>query len=522
MNFRRALFASLPLAWLLSGPAVTPLAAAPAARLHWLGLSAIGADPNAAPFLKVWSLPQTAALTAQTLDQVSRRPAAGQTNAATALLRPLLDDLIASESFVELDNFTNSQLPAASSQLPSPICQFYLALRLPADRARLWQTNLAAAASVLPGVALARAGDWTLVGRGADTNLLQSEFAARLTRLSAPATHDWFTADLDLPRLAAAFPSPLWGAGGQRPGEVGLSTNSQLPSPISHLLSPISRVHLTVAADAGNLLTRATVDCSRPLALKLPAWEIPTNFMRQPISSFTAVRGFGPWLAALPGWQALPLAAPDQAFFWLQSGIPFEFHFAAPLPGATNQLAQLAGRLIADANPWLATHAEGQIQWQTNPPALVWKDAFMLSPELKPVVLDQREYILGGLVPLQNNPGTPPPAEFFRVLANPALLYYQVEQTGFQIDGNLLISQLIRLVFHQAQLPPAVTGWLKSAAPLLGNCTTAVTQTGPAQLTVTRSSTFGFTALELDLLGDWLASPQFPRGLHTLLAPPAK
>ena len=53
-----------------------------------------------------------------------------------------------------------------------------------------------------------------------------------------------------------------------------------------------------------------------------------------------------------------------------------------------------------------------------------------------------------------------------------------------------------------------------------GPSATAVTRTGPAQLTVRRGSSLGVTAAELDWLADWLESPQFPRGLNTFLGEP--
>jgi hypothetical protein len=66
----------------------------------------------------------------------------------------------------------------------------------------------------------------------------------------------------------------------------------------------------------------------------------------------------------------------------------------------------------------------------------------------------------------------------------------------------------------------AATKWLKNVEPLMGGSTTTVTRINPQQLAFTRQSTLGFTALELQLLADWLESPQFPHGLHTFLAPP--
>ena len=52
--------------------------------------------------------------------------------------------------------------------------------------------------------------------------------------------------------------------------------------------------------------------------------------------------------------------------------------------------------------------------------------------------------------------------------------------------------------------------WLTAIAPRLGATVTDITQTGPNQLSFTRQSGIGFTAIELNLLADWLESPQIP------------
>ena len=71
----------------------------------------------------------------------------------------------------------------------------------------------------------------------------------------------------------------------------------------------------------------------------MPAWQFPTNLIHGPLTSFAAVRGIAPWLAAWPAWQKLQLAsAPDQACCWSQSGIPFKTYLAAPLPGRGREL----------------------------------------------------------------------------------------------------------------------------------------------------------------------------------------
>src|ERR1043166_4030191 len=53
-----------------------PPSAAPAAdlvaRVHWLGKKRLAAEPNAAYFMTLWNLPESAALEAQTLDRFAR------------------------------------------------------------------------------------------------------------------------------------------------------------------------------------------------------------------------------------------------------------------------------------------------------------------------------------------------------------------------------------------------------------------------------------------------------------------
>jgi hypothetical protein len=56
-------------------------------------------------------------------------------------------------------------------------------------------------------------------------------------------------------------------------------------------------------------------------------------------------------------------------------------------------------------------------------------------------------------------------------------------------------------------------------SPHLGNSTTEVHLASPTQLSFVRTSTVGFTGFELEFVADWLESPDFPRGLHTLNAP---
>src|SRR6266576_2217184 len=105
------------------------------ARIHWLGKNRISAEKDAAPFMGLWNLPESVALEKQTLDKLAGAPwrlllGPTQTNPASQLLRPLLDDALREEFYAELVHATNG---------PSGVC---FAIRLTPDRASIWQTNL--------------------------------------------------------------------------------------------------------------------------------------------------------------------------------------------------------------------------------------------------------------------------------------------------------------------------------------------------------------------------------------------
>src|SRR5207237_2145698 len=122
-------------------------------RLHWLGKKRLVTETNAAAFMQIWNLPESARLEAQTLDKLSTAPwrllkgmtnGASSTNAqtpvgASTLLRPLLEDLVQEESFLEIHGVTNHPAELA------------LAIKLNEIRAELWRTNLAAVLESLTG-----------------------------------------------------------------------------------------------------------------------------------------------------------------------------------------------------------------------------------------------------------------------------------------------------------------------------------------------------------------------------------
>ncbi len=489
------------------------------ARVHWLGKKRLAAETNAASFLDLWNLPESAKLEAQTLDRLSSAPwrllrgDGAATNAPTALLRPLLDDLVQEEVCLEIRRATNQP------------CELALAIRLNGERARLWQTNLAAALESLTGlravavpdgrgwslkprgatnfVELVRVSDWTLVGMAPERNTVLADMLVRIQRDHAPfaarTTNFWLEADLYLPRIADAL-------------SLGTNLSGNLPA-------------LSVAAigDGENVRTRGELNFARPPSLEWEPWNLPTNLIQQPLISFTAIRGIRPWLASVKAWDSLrPGAPPNQVCMWALYGFPVQTYLAAPLPDASNSVNRLTKLMLDKVNPWLATNDMGSFARSRDFVGATWAAFPYVSPFFQAVTSSQGDFFYAGTLPAPGPAPPLPPRLFEEAFARTNLVYYDWERTGPRMETWLYISQLARLVSRKAQLPTqsASVAWYKAVTPRLADSVTSVTRTKPDQFVFVRKSTLGFTGVEMQFLADWLESPQFPRGLHTFLTPP--
>lgn len=498
------------------------------ARVHWLGEERLGVAASSYYLMHLWLLPASAKLQAQTLDKLStapwRRSAGGTavTNAAGAL-RPLLGDVVWNESYLEIHQPANQPV------------EFVFAIRLKAEQADFWQTNLASVFKSLTGaspaalstdpagwtlkppgtpnlIRLIRAGDWTIVSEARDGHSLVDGVLNWIRDDPVPAfgagTNDWLEADLDLPRLAPVL-LPAW-----------------------HPPPDLPVVSLAVNGDGARVLTRCRLTFPQALPLQLQSWNFPSNLLHDPLDSLTAVRGVKPWLASLKTWHNLPLdPLPDQLYFWALPGAPSEAYFAIPLPDASNQANRLTGYLLQKSNPWLAAHGYVQLERLPDADGVSWGNMPSIRPFFESVNAAQGGVIFGGLLP-DPAPGTntqdnlyerPALTRLFgQISAQPNLVYYDWELTGSRIEPCLYLGQISRVISRHVQLPlNAVSAdWLKMIEPKLGSSTTLITRTGTNQLSFFRKSTVGFTGAELQLLADWLESPQFPCGLYSLLTPP--
>jgi hypothetical protein len=325
---------------------------------------------------------------------------------------------------------------------------------------------------------------------------LLSNIAGGGFSFKAQGTNAWLELEADLPRVAQAL-----GLGKLPP---------QLP-----------RISLAFVPQGEAVRTLGEFSFQSPLALKLEPWEVPTNFIHQPLVAFSALRGFGPWLSEQMPWKRMECGSPpNQAFLWSIKGLPFLSYFIAPLQDSSNTVARFSEYMMREVKPLMETNAIGTLQLSMNPLALGWVNLPMISPYLAYIETNGTGYALAGVLPAVPVRDPFPPELLNELERHTNLVCYDWELTGERLESALIVGQLLRFSVRKPQLAVDSVSMqcLKALGPKLGNCGTVVTQTGSNQLSLVRKSALGLSALELHLLSDWLQSPDFPAGLHTTRA----
>jgi hypothetical protein len=282
------------------------------------------------------------------------------------------------------------------------------------------------------------------------------------------------------------------------------------------------RITVALAEEGTNVHTRAKVEFAKKLPpVQLEPWNVPISLMNGPQFSFTAARGFRNWLESLQAWKNLKIGpAPNQVFAWALSGEGMNSYAATPLADASNTVAVVTDRVLQKWGAFFATNELVKFRRAQTFNGLEWQGFPWLAPTLESRSITNGNFVVGRLFPL--TPTDPPPQGYYdQVLGDPNLVYYDRELTDPRTTQWLFISQFARVVSGKPQMPfhCASLEWLKAIGPSLGPTVTRIIAPSPGRFDIDRTSTTGFTAIELHLLADWLESPQFPIGFHTLLAP---
>ncbi len=477
----------------------------PLLRIHFAGTEKLFAGTNASILKDIASQPETKEFQNQIFEKLARAPFQfyqrhiSGTNDFASTIRPLLDDVLRSEFFAELRG-TNA----------TP--EFVFAIRLPPDRAKFWSTSLATILQTWTGVAVARdktgqweltkhhapnlfrfsrAGEWVVLGIGQDELPFQKETLASIQKNGRPTT--------------ATPNAPL-----EITGDLSwLKSWLKLPEPVAR-----AQFQLSVTSKGEDLKTRLTLTAPEKFDLQLEPWRVPTNTIREPLVSFTALRGARSYLEKFPAIHDYDLhPAPNQIYFWALEQIPLQSYVMAACDDPTNTLKRIAPKLMSSLSSNLFHRQVGKIAWAADESGLVWQGIVpIVAPFLQPVKEPSGEFLFAGLFPRSLHKKTVPDELLSELNARTNLVYYDWEITGPRIIQWQNLSQLPDLVSGRNRFKISASGqkFLAALTQRCGNTITEITLAKPDQLLVERKSNAGFTAVELVFLVHWLDSTNFP------------
>jgi hypothetical protein len=445
------------------------------AQIHFAGGDRISADKNYSTFTNEFSSAEALALRKQTADKLAPWLAGWlQTNLGTAVpdgatkLRPLFDDLQSAEWFLEAR--------AAAGGKPDVA----IAIQLAPAHAQAWELALK---PYFPAATFSQSAGWLIFDSGTGA-IKAGDLLAQ--KLAAPPA-GWLGVDVNWPRLAQWYPE------------------------LKQLALPETKFDVSVKDT--NLDISGKWFFLDNLSLKLDAWQFPSNTIHEPLTSFTAARGFAGWLSGQDWAQPVKLSPPaNQMFIWALKGSSFQTFAAAPLADSAAALLQLDSGL-QPVVAWRNEH-DGFLSpftlASTND-RIALKGTPFISAFVQMLKGTDGQFLFAGAFP--NTPrGKALPPKIFEQLAMPGLVYYHLENTALRQPDLLNLSQLLLLLTRHKQLDgtSAAFKWVTKTSLMPGLSATTLTQTAPDQLTFARTSPGGLTALELLSLANWLEASDFP------------
>lgn len=446
------------------------------AKVYFAGTQKMVADPNHTAFTNEFCSAEAVALRAQTAAKLSAW-LAGWLEVSfnttvpngAAKLRPLFDDLQSSEWFLEARTANNGRSEVA------------LAIRLAPVRAQVWQDSLK---PFLPGASFKLAGGWLIFD--SEPSLLQ--LGDRLARKISVPPPGWLNLDINWPNFAGRYPF------------------------LKELALPETQFDVTVSNAAFHVDGKFLFP--HDLAINLEPWQVPTNAIRAPFDSFTAVRGFAPWLQSQTWtgpWHLSP--APNQLFVWSLPSHPLQTFAAVPVPEAAKALSQLYTQLTPAAS---AAYLRGDLAFPVVPKMADLQISFPELPYISPTVRawtkPSGQFLSWETIPNSLRGSQPLPPALFARLAKKNVVFFHWEITSSHLPNLLPLTQYGLMLTHHKELTAesAALKWLRKTEGTLGHTDTEITESGPAELTFARNAPGIFTAAEFYVLANWLEAANFP------------
>ena len=498
-----------------SKPASAPAVVAdpgPELAIRWesVGAARLAGDTNATLLHGILEAPSTENLLADVLGRLARTPErccpaleGTPEPGPTELIRPLLEDLL------------RRPLLAEAWMRKAGEVGWTLAIRLEADRAAMWRTNwhaltTAFGASTVPALSRDEARDWKAVWT-------EAGFVSRLDCVDEWCVVSWGKAPL--PHHAGVLEQLEADDTGLDPEEAWLKLEAA-PRLWTWLWDRPAcedwpRARLQLKGRGANLRSNLRLTYLKPVSMNLEPWHIPTNTVREPLISFTAIQGIGTLLPGLSLVQELGLeSAPNQVFGWAQSQVPFCTYFAWEMPDRTNAIRRLADTLPEMRRKYLSQLEFGEFAFQPELTRTAWRKLPILVPFVDPALGDDLDFVVAGVFPVANPRSTAPPELYAQLRGRTNLVYYDWEITQNRVNDWRTLKNYYSMLSHYA--PPDANDptqvWLTdtNVTHRLGNSVTEVTLTSPQELALVRTSAIGLTGFEIAWLMRWLGDPAFP------------
>jgi len=491
----------------LEGPGKQPDTAGVVYRHHFACKAEMARTTNATNLKKILALPASRELRDHVVQKLAKAPREFWQKEIPAnapdgaeLLKPLLEDLFSAESYLEVRG-------------PAKRPESVLAVKLDAQRAQLWSTNLWKLLSAwklgVPtnsggaGIAgwewkgkagsrlvrFVRSGEWVLVGLGEESFAVLPGFIEKLGKAGRPVpalTNSWFDLETDWPRLGQWFPLVA-----------------------KHKLPP---TQLTIAPFGEYVRTEGRLRYSEPIPWKYEPWKIPTNTITEPLISLTVARGIAPLLSQSSTIRDLGLKdLPNQFCLWGQAHEAAVTCLAVPMANARQRLNQLVLPIPKVVNAYFTNHP-GNFLWSSNKSEILWEGLPFILPRVQAINEGGTEYLLADLFPMRHTKTNAPAELFDQFMRRGDLVYYDWEITGQRLLQARQLHQLYAIVkglqFSGTNVP--TQKWLRAIHSHLGNAVTEVAVVSPKELLLVRKSHLGFTGFELSALAHWIESSGFP------------